>query len=360
MTNRSSAVAAMLSAIAVFASAQATGSRLAQTDAELFRRWVQGEYDAPAQALVDTAWVRRYDGPAHGGDAATLIALDSAGNVYVAGGSTGVGTGLDFVVIKYYPNGDTAWVRRRDFGGDDSPSGLAVDAQGNVYVTGNGGGRIATVAYNAAGQLLWSLPYGRRDSVAVRGLSLDAEGNLLMCGGVLNRLYFDVLVLKYRPNGDTAWVRSYNPTDSVASAEALAVNQTGEVYLVGSYLDSIPREQCLTMKCDGTGRLLWAIPFVGPARHEWLDCVALDRVGSVVAVGKSIGQTTGYDYLTIKYSPDGETLWTRRYNGPANGWDEARAVAVLGDGAACVTGFSRKTGYVNEFATVCYGSDGAV
>jgi hypothetical protein len=60
----------------------------------------------------DTAWVRRYNGPGSGYDYAYAIAVDGAGNVYIAGECAGVGTSTDYATIKYYSNGDTAWVRR--------------------------------------------------------------------------------------------------------------------------------------------------------------------------------------------------------------------------------------------------------
>ncbi|MEO0086300.1 MAG: SBBP repeat-containing protein, partial [candidate division WOR-3 bacterium] len=64
-----------------------------------------------AAGTVDTAWVRRYDGPRHGQDWTTCLAVDSLGNVYVAGPSA-ADTGyvnLDYVVIKYRPDGAVAW-----------------------------------------------------------------------------------------------------------------------------------------------------------------------------------------------------------------------------------------------------------
>jgi hypothetical protein len=49
----------------------------------------------------DTAWVRRYDGSANNADYASAIALDSSNHVYVTGYSYGSGTNYDYATIKY-------------------------------------------------------------------------------------------------------------------------------------------------------------------------------------------------------------------------------------------------------------------
>jgi hypothetical protein len=51
-------------------------------------------------ATAAEQWVARYNGPGNGQDIAYAIAVDSTRNVYVTGGSTGIGTG-DFATIKY-------------------------------------------------------------------------------------------------------------------------------------------------------------------------------------------------------------------------------------------------------------------
>ena len=60
----------------------------------------------------DTVWVRRCNGPGDSTDIPEAIAVDHLGNVYVTGQSFGGLTLEDYLTIKYYPNGDTAWVRR--------------------------------------------------------------------------------------------------------------------------------------------------------------------------------------------------------------------------------------------------------
>ena len=45
---------------------------------------------------IDTAWVRRYNGLGNGDDAAAKMSVDAQGNIYVAGTSSGDGTGTDY------------------------------------------------------------------------------------------------------------------------------------------------------------------------------------------------------------------------------------------------------------------------
>jgi uncharacterized delta-60 repeat protein len=314
-------------------------------------------------AGVDTAWVRRYDGPAHGEDWATCLTVDSAGNVYVTGASmsdTGSNTQyLDFVTIKYCPNGDTAWVRRADFGGKDLPSGLGVDAQGNVYVTGtNNDSRMVTVKYSPTGSRLWYEFFGSQGGAS--DLVLDSHGNIVVCGSSY-RASSDAATGKYRPNGDTAWVRFYDLAGFEDYAQATAVGQTDGIAVSGFGAGATTHYDCITVTYDSVGEELWAARYDGPDHGDDRTYhVAVDGSGDVVAVGYGDnGYTTPYDYLTIKYGSTGETLWTRRYDGAAGGRDEAVAVALDHDGSVLVTGYSFGQSTGDDYATVKYDSAGA-
>jgi hypothetical protein len=83
-------------------------------------------------------WVARYGNTAYGYHFANAIALDTAGNVYVTGQSPGPGTGNDYATIKYSPDGQELWVQRYDgpAHGDDVATAIAVAPDGSVYVTG--------------------------------------------------------------------------------------------------------------------------------------------------------------------------------------------------------------------------------
>jgi streptogramin lyase len=86
---------------------------------------------------------------------ATSIAVDSANNSYVTGYSPGTNSSNDIVTIKYDPNGNQIWLQRYHGPGSGNAAGnaIAVDSNGNVYVTGYeataaGGTEMVTIKYS--------------------------------------------------------------------------------------------------------------------------------------------------------------------------------------------------------------------
>jgi len=308
-------------------------------------------------AGVDTAWVRRYDGPAHLGSSATRVAVDGQGNVAVTGVSAGADSTPDWVTIKYSSAGDSLWADRRSFTGNGKPLGLGVDTAGNVYVTGYQNTQAVTIKYSSTGQLLWESRLAS-ESYA-KDLGLDAAGNVFICGSALSSSH-DFLTVKYRSDGDTAWTRFCDWAGFDDYALATARSQADGIATTGYGATSTTHIDCVTVARDSTGNQLWATSYDGPNHGVDVACaLAIDDRGSVITTGygdNGYGTTT--DYLTIKYDSSGETLWTRKYDGPGHAEDEASAVTVDGDGNVYVTGFSTGDTTVYDYATVKYTSSG--
>jgi hypothetical protein len=117
-------------------------------------------------------WARRYDGPAHGSDAAGAVGVDSAGNVTVAGVSEGIGSGTDWAVVSWSASGSKRWTWRYDnpAHSGDVPCDLVVAKDGSVYVTGYsvtgmGSGLSLTVRFSASGSKKWQKSYAGPEGI---------------------------------------------------------------------------------------------------------------------------------------------------------------------------------------------------
>src|SRR5262245_41201287 len=104
---------------------------------------------------------------------------------------------------------------------------------------------------------------------------------------------------------------------------------------------------------------LWTNLYSGPA-NDLLDdarAIAMDANGNVAVTGHSLDNSSGSDYLTIKYSGAGVPLWTNRYSSPFNNDDQALAIAADSGGSFLVTGYSTSMGDI-DYATIKYSSEG--
>jgi DNA-binding beta-propeller fold protein YncE len=107
-----------------------------------------------------------------------------------------------------------------------------------------------------------------------------------------------------------------------------------------------------------SGDRLWVARYNGPANgDEEARAAAVSPDGATVFVtGPSAGSTGGSDYATSAYdAATGHKLWVSRYNGPGNGNDEANSIAVSPDGGTVfVTGESLGSTSFQDYATVAY------
>ena len=314
-------------------------------------------------------WVARYDGPGHTDDYPTAISVDSAGNVYVTGGSASTSSILDedFATVKYDANGNQLWVARYDgpTHRGDGGTALAVDNMGCVYVTGFSDsfpGHYATVKYDTNGNQLWVASYGGgfgRQSIP-NAIVVDSARNVYVTGLSAGFGGNDYATVKYDANGHELRVARYNgPGSGDDGAIGMALDRRGNVYVTGFSTGAGTGSDFATVKYDPDGNELSVARYNGPGNsQDGAYSIALDKAGNVYVSGSSYGFGTGSDYATVKYDADGNELWVARYNGLADGEDSATGMALDGAGNVYVTGYSTGSGTGYDFATVKYDPSG--
>ena len=157
-----------------------------------------------------------------------------------------------------------------------------------------------------------------------------------------------------------AWVKIYNgPGNGTDRAQALAIDSSGNIYVTGQSWGGSSSEDYVTIKYSPVGETLWVKLYNGPGDStDIASDLELDTSGNIYVTGRSWGGSGNFDYATVKYAPNGETLWVRRYNGPSDSTDVATAIDVDDSGNVYVTGYSWGAGTTEDYLTIKYSSQG--
>ncbi len=304
-----------------------------------------------------------------------LIAMDAGGNVFISRFSWR-GTEYELSVTKYSPDGGVLWEqRRRGFAqARVTPSAMAVDQGGNLIVTGEAqvlhgtiyGADYFTAKYAAAdGVLLWENVYnglGNKDDLA-KAVAVDREGNVFVtgvAGSSTNDGFGNYYTAKYAAaDGRLLWDRTYfglgNGTDD---ASAIAIDGLGNVIVTGASSNGANTDYATLKYAGADGATLWERRFNGPANQgDRPTGLAMDREGNVVVTGDSSRSDGVTDFYTAKYEgASGAVLWEKRYADPAGEYSYDPKIALDADGNSIVSGYSGGGYHTAKYAK----DDGAV
>ena len=313
-------------------------------------------------------WTNRYNGPGNSEDYAVAVVVDGTANVIVTGYSVGNGTGNDIVTIKYSNLGVGLWTNRYDGGNTyDRAQAIAADGSGNVFVAGystitGSSDNYLTIAYSSSGLPMWTNHYdGPRKEIfdtaidQARAVAVDGGGNIFVTGSSRSGGAQDFATIKYSPAGLPLWTNRFTgPVNADDSANALAVDSNGNVFVTGSSWNINSSSDYATVAYSNMGVALWTNLFNGPANAgDAATDVAVDGSGNVFVTGTSRGSNNTYDYATIAYSNGGTPLWTNYYNG--GGDDERTKLAVDSVGNVLITGTSFGNPTITDYLTIKYG-----
>jgi len=155
-------------------------------------------------AAGEQVWVNRFDWGESGLDGAGEIKVGPDGAIYVAGYTeTNIGW-FDFLIYKLTPEGQLEWQRNYDYvADDDSVTGLSLDRFGNAYITGysyGGDGCMdwVTMKYNPEGALIWTARHSTFDEDDQSyDITVNSLGDVFVAGYDYLEGNEDYAVVKY-------------------------------------------------------------------------------------------------------------------------------------------------------------------
>jgi hypothetical protein len=328
------------------------------SDTEIF----VAKFDSSGKVL----WVRQAGGT--GGGSGNSITVASDGYVYVCGYFSGDTTFSDLTlknagfndifVARYDTNGELDWVRQIGGAGDDAAAAVAVDAQGNCYITGGFEDDVRfsrTITLSSAGlvdsfvakldntgRTVWAQRAGGPNTDIGYGIALDPHGNVIVSGGFNGtesyasemRLHAafrsrkgthtgmfngkglrsvggsDVFVSKYDQRSRLVWVRTFggNKIGAPEAGYGLAVDASGHAHVTGTFagkvefgnntLFSMGIGDVFVAELDREGRVIWArqagAMFSDPHAGH---AIAVDRGGNSYIIGYFRGNVTFGDHV---------------------------------------------------------------
>jgi hypothetical protein len=363
-------------------------------------------YDASRPLVIDpTLSYSTYLGGG-GSDMARRVAADSDGNAYVTGQTTSLdfpttsgafqtvrGFGNDVFVTKLNPSGSalaySTYLGGNDF---DAGNGIAVDANGNAYVTGTttstdfpttpgafqpalGMGFGFVTKLDATGStLVYSTYLGAGAQGA--GIAVDAQGNAYMTGqtgsafpttpGAFQSVFgggpVDAFVMKLNADGSALVYSTYLGGSKVDLASGIAVDTGGNAYVAGSTdstdfpttpgaFRAVPGGGFIT-KLDPAGSSLVYSTYLNAP----IGAIAVDAQGNAYVTGTAGTdfQTTpgafqpalagSFDAFVAKLNPPGSGLVYSTYLGGTNE-DHGNGIAVNAAGNAYVTGSTSSSNF---------------
>lgn len=316
--------------------------------------------DSPAVDPPVRSWGVQYNGPGGIDDRASAIATttDSANNVVILGYGKNAANNDDIYLVKYAADGSRLWaIPPFDHGADDIPSAVVVAADGSVYITGYSEKSpnsnlfdFFTAKYRGSdGALLWSDIY----SVVAGGnnqghsLALDASGDLYVTGFATNAAgNRDIYTIKYSGSAPTAtriWEQSLDG-NAHGDDEGVTVKVDpidDDIVVGGTVLTTANDHDVVLVRYDTNGTTIGGWPLT-VSRHDnddYLKDMAIDASGYLyLAADTSNGDSV--DIFALIYNHEGVLLGATSYNGAANSYDEATAITVNRKGEAFVGGYS--------------------
>lgn len=320
-------------------------------------------------------WAQRFGGT--GSDLGRATAVDSSGNIYMAGSYTGTASfggssltnagSFDIFIAKYTSAGAHVWSKRYGSTANETVNAMAVDSSGNVFIggsfsgTANFGGTNSISAgnidgfvaeYDSSGNFIWSRAFGSSAVDVVNSLDNDSAGNVIAAGTFQGTVAFggtplnsvdgstDIFLAKYSNTGAHTFSKSFTNVGTDV-ARGVAVDSGNNILLTGYFTASINfgggnlvssdqifgGPEVFIAKFNSAGTYTWANRY-GMDETERAFAIAVAPNDDVAIVGDfipytnlgglqfSVGNSTVSDLFVMKAAgSNGAHQWSQKFGG---------------------------------------------
>jgi hypothetical protein len=284
-------------------------------------------------ASGEKKWLTQYNSPLNNSESGAALAVDGAGNVYVAGTQAADLQNTELVVIKYDSFGNELWTT--PYAGPVPGPNVAVD----IALSGDSGvyllGRVdavpgnqtdnnwAVVKFDTAGNFIWETFYDGpdpdpSDDVPVK-MAVASSGAVAVTGNTLIDLgqasFYDIATVLFDANGDLLWTRTLaGAAAGYDSGVDIFVDQNDRIYVTGyisEQSDFISANDIVTAAYALSGETLWQTVYTStnPVGDDIPSSLTMDNQGNILVGGSCwTGDTQQNSSLVIKYTQDDYAL----------------------------------------------------
>ncbi|MCI0448672.1 MAG: SBBP repeat-containing protein [Chlorobi bacterium] len=319
-----------------------------------------------SQAQVSEQWIARYHPSLSQNDYGNDMLLDELGNIYVIGITKNQISGdNNWIILKYSSSGNMLWEITYNGlysnGSDEAISIALSNTENCIYVTGfvrplNAGPRsIITKKITFSGEQIWSKTYTSNDDIPFK-IAVSESGNIFVAG----RTNTSGLLIKYNQNGDLQWIKDYNFNNLLNNGFVdMCIDPEENIYAVSSSGTNPIVSDFTATKFNSSGNLIWEKIYNGPANDNDEPCsIGIDNNGNIYAAGKSRGIGTEYDFTVVSYDNSGEMRWESRIASLLD--DEASDLFIDNQSRIYVTGYISAPQVSADFLTVKYSQEGNI
>ncbi len=242
---------------------------------------------------------------------------------------------------------------------------------------------VCVTALTSAGTMHWSTYYGNRGGEGANDIAVDASGNVFVTGGagdgfpVTPGAYqtssaggLDGFIIKFSNTGQRLWATFVGGSDG-DWARAVATSPEGSVYVTGytwsgdypvtpGAFQTVPPSAStvydpMISKFSENGSLLWS-SYCGGSDSDVAYELAVDGSGNVILTGRTAsndypvsaggfqsGAAGGGDGMVTKFSSNGSMLWSTYCGGTLR--DDLTTAAVNSSGEVFLGGLTLSTDF---------------